>query len=362
MSRTTANDFESRVGQFRPDLENLLTTFLTSEQDVTRTLEEMARQYNVPFLPTDDRISVTQIGGEKRRGACPTLYISFRQPTLLPSPERKRQGVKLAIGLAIGAMMADARAGAGWRVVFERVDEDGKAPAELPEALHGASAIYTLAFDSFISSQTIGIPRGAIRAAERSFSATVKAPGVGSHEPAYGNPIQITGHIITALGQLTTRRTDPLRPARIVTTSLLSENSADRCQSVTLTGKLQATYSADLENISRLLERTLVGITGGFDCTYELDFGEERASLQADPVLLAHLRAAATFLLGPAKVASIDFLNSSHSDILVRSWSSPCCVVSLADPAAHVENGISAAMQMLTTAETGTKSLTWLFL
>ncbi|AFZ66259.1 M20 family metallopeptidase [Deinococcus peraridilitoris] len=147
----------------------------------------------------------------------------------------------------------------------------------------------------------VALKSGPLMAAPDTFELTVIGKGghgAMPHETV--DPIVIAAHIVTALQTIVSRQRDPLEPAVVSVTTFQSGTAHNIIpNSAVLTGTVR-TFDASLrEQIPRLMERLVQGLTDGFGASYQLNYTFGYRATVNDPEVTDVLRSVVRDTLGP---------------------------------------------------------------
>ena len=320
----------------------------------------VAQDFNLAFSSFDNRVAVVNLGNAVPDAAVPVLHIASRKP----DPSQESDGGQLfAVGIGMAAFIKTHGGDkvAPGRIVFEEIEATPQNNHYVFSLLHSACGIYSLSSDPSIPINAIGIRKGVVQPTLMPFKVTLLPAFVPRDVSETGtNTIQVLGHIITSLCQITTRRIDPLRPARIVMRSVSSE-AVGGGVSVTLRGEVQCVNSEDIESISGLMETTVQGVSRAFATECEVTFESATPGVETDEQFTERFMRGARLILGSAGVVKIEFLRSDLTPVSSYIGSVPVCVVSLARPSGMSLGTLEEKRDVLTILETGVKSLAWAF-
>jgi len=167
--------------------------------------------------------------------------------------------------------------------------------------LENICGLWNLRTNSNIPSGSVGIKLGSVFSTVEDFALTIFCK---SNSP---NVITATANIITALNQLTSRKTDPLKPANITISSIHSSSPGTSTpNSVEVKGSYSTSDEAVAKQIRSLIKESVHGFTKAYDLEFEIQT-TKCSAVTFDESLSLHLSNAAKEVLGSIKVMALEY-------------------------------------------------------
>lgn len=161
--------------------------------------------------------------------------------------------------------------------------------------------LWNLRTNSNIPSGTVGVKLGSVFSTVEDFKLTVLSK---NNSP---NVVPVTTNVITALSQLTSRKTDPLKPAKITICSIHSSGpNGFAPNSVEIKGNFATSDEAVAQKIPSLIKESVQGLTGAYGVEFEIQM-TKRSVVTFDESLSLHLSNAAKEVLGSDKVITLEY-------------------------------------------------------
>jgi len=168
--------------------------------------------------------------------------------------------------------------------------------------------LWNLRTNSNIPSGTVGVKLGSVFTVE-DFKLTLLSK---NNSP---NVVAVTANIITALSQLTSRKTDPLKPAKITICSIHSSGpNGFAPNSVEIKGNFATSDEAVAQKIPSLIKESVQGLTGAYGVEFEIQM-TKRSVVTFDESLSLHLSNAAKEVLGSDKVITLEYSREPSLDL-----------------------------------------------
>ncbi len=167
--------------------------------------------------------------------------------------------------------------------------------------LENISSLWNLRTNPNLRSGSVGIKLGSDFSTVEDFVLTVFSK---NHSPKV---IPATANIVTALNQLTSRKSDPLKPSKI---TIFSIHSLDREMRAPNSVEIKGNYSTSNQEVARqmssLIKESVQGLTKAYDVEYEIQKTKSSA-VTFDEAISLHLSQAAKEVLGSAKVVALEY-------------------------------------------------------
>ncbi len=189
-----------------------------------------------------------------------------------------------------------------------------------PVAELAADEVIVLDFDESLRPGQVGFLTGTIIPSQQTFELTVsKKDGQYDAASAY-NLVPLAAHIVAAVSQIPTRKTDPLKMARVGFTSISSTARAagGPATALTLQGVIHAPAPSIAETIPRLIEQESRALAGTLDLSLEFLYGPRVPEIRSDSQLQEELRIACTTIFGSANVLALEFLTRDYCGLMLH--------------------------------------------
>jgi len=158
--------------------------------------------------------------------------------------------------------------------------------------------------DPFIETGCIGLRRGALTAACKSFQITVNGKSGHSARPFQAvDPIPAATNVVSLFYQLAPRSIDSRYPLALSVSSIQSGASFNAIPDhAIIRGTLRAARLVDLEAVQKRMSAIVAGVAESTGCEVELNFLHSCPATDNDPVIIETLEAAVLEVLGPEGV------------------------------------------------------------
>jgi|GEM_PF-5661327 len=355
----TAEDFTNQFSAFRPVLPKLLASLLEMRHEPFPPNQILSR-LELPHSRLQDNVTVVDLGQVAQNTPAQVFHVPYR-PAGLSGAWHADQFVVVAVSIATAAF-AKTLGGdniSPGHIIFERIAQPSQPADRVSALLKSAVAFYSLNCGPSVPATAIGIRSGCVMPARRPVKITLlPAKDSANLQESGHKTIQVLGQMVASLCQITTRRTDPLQPARIVMNSVKSESSPSGV-CVTLLAEVQCVHSSDIDPILRLVETTVEGVSRAFGTEFEMKLEPLKPGVTPDEQVTARFAEAARQVLGAANVVAVEFLRQELATVSHYLKRVPGCVLFLAQPTEIAPGKRDTNGDLLTILETGVKSLAW---
>ncbi len=183
----------------------------------------------------------------------------------------------IALGTAIAMAEHKAKLPGNIRFIFQPSEESKEGGSvEMIEdgALEGVSGIFGLHAYPYLNSGEIGYKYGVMMASADIFTIEIfgkSAHGARPHEGV--DAILVTSMIVNSLNHIVSRMIDPLHPA-VISLGTISGGMASNiiCDHVLLKGTVRTINEEIRNNIPRMMESSIEGISKSMGATYNFDY------------------------------------------------------------------------------------------
>ncbi len=197
--------------------------------------------------------------------------------------------VHAAIGLGVASVLhaLQSHLPGSFRLLFQPAEEatPGGALAMIQAgSLEGIEWIFGVHVDPGLEAGKVGVRYGAALASIDSFELEIQARGGHAAYPHLSvDVIQVAAHVIQALHQIVSRRIDPVKPV-VISIGTIHGGEADNVlpDSVRMTGTIRTLDNDVHQQLPKLMEETVAGITSTFGASYRFQV------TPGAPVLLNH--------------------------------------------------------------------------
>lgn len=216
--------------------------------------------------------------------------------------------------------------------------------------LKNICGLWNLRTNSNISSGCVGIKLGSVFSTVEDFALTIFSRSNSS------NVITATANIITTLNQLTSRKTDPLKPANITISSIHSSSAGTSIpNSVEVKGSYSSSDEAVAHQIPSLIKESVQGLTKAYGLEFEIQTAKHSA-VTFDESLSCHLSNAAKEVLGSVKVVDLEYSRYPSPDLTHYLKAVPGTIL-------EIGTGDSkSAVPLEESIRSGFKTVSWAFL
>jgi len=237
----------------------------------------------------------------------------------------------MGVVLILKVQRAGARLERNVRVVFQ---------TERPPHVHHAQALIDngllsnvcrvlgLHFNPDLPADRIGLRAGTLFPAKYDFCLTIRRRGdrAGSH-----NLVHAAARVVATLTQITSRKTDPLKPTIISFQSIRNAPIPETgAESVELRGYIEVFEERVFAEVVPLLKATIAGILNAVDMSFGWQNKEERGLIHTDPEAYQSLRQAAQASIGKSRVRDLEYPSKMSADLAEVFTHVPGVVLELA--------------------------------
>ncbi len=189
------------------------------------------------------------------------------------------------------------------------------------------SAIVALHVFPDLPAGTIGCKPGMMTASSDRFSVVLYGrSGHGAKPHQTIDAVLVAAKVITTLQHIVSRRIDPIRPA-VITIGTISGGTAENivADRVELTGTVRSLDTSVREELPRLMEQVIKGITLAMGAEYEFSFARGNPSVVNDPKLTSLLMESGKEILGRDRVVEITEPTMGGEDFAFYAERVPAC-------------------------------------
>jgi len=216
--------------------------------------------------------------------------------------------------------------------------------------LKNICGLWNLRTNSNISPGCVGIKLGSVFSTVEDFALTIFSKSNSS------NVITATANIITALNQLTSRKTDPLKPANITISSIQSSSlGTSTPNSVEIKGSYSTSDEAVAQQIPSLIKKSVQGLTKAYGLEFEIQT-TKRSAVTFDEPLSLHLSNAAKEVLGGVKVVALEYSRYPSPDLTQYLEAVPGTILEIGTGESRPEIPLEESIR------SGFKTVSWAFL
>jgi amidohydrolase len=170
------------------------------------------------------------------------------------------------------------------------------------------SAIFALHVFPELPTGVVGTKPGPFLASADTFRISIKGKSAHASRPHQGiDPVLIAAQAVNALHHIVSRSINPLKPA-VLTVGKIEGGFAENVipDEVKMAGTVRTLDPEVREELPRLIEKTLCGVTSAYGGSYQFTFEEGTPPLINDPKTTYFALEKAKELLGPERVVLIE--------------------------------------------------------
>ncbi len=199
------------------------------------------------------------------------------------------------------------------KFVFESSQSGSSARIVGSACLGDSTAMMSIEANTLLQEGHIGVKAGTLCPLQQHFCVRLSRPNSGV--PASPSLHAAASHLTTWLSQLTTRKLNPLTPARIVVDPLASCGQEADGDVRLLRGVVLATGPEALESVLAAMRATLYGLSRATGCEHTFELMDRTPALPASDKLNTLVAEIADAVLGAGRCVSLQHLNKDHSDL-----------------------------------------------
>lgn len=323
--------FKENLTEFLPEMRHLQREFLGSEESSRRTTDQLERiallleKHGLRTCPLGSAGFYVDVG----HGAGPRLLLRFaftEDPVAEPSsvlppdhPFQLKNLCELLTGLSLAVFLVrnQEHMNRSVRILFQKEwFHKAHYAREIFSTLDAEhlEAVWGLHFNAALPEATVGVMDGAVFPGRYRFLLTIQRGE--SFERSHLNVINTAAQVISTLNQITSRKTDPLKPAHVLLSAVQSLAAADGTpQSVQIEGYLNIFEPADADSLLTLLEKTIAGTVKAFEMSCTLETAKVSEAVAANTDLCREMLACARESLGEQKVIRLEFPSKISADL-----------------------------------------------
>ncbi|MCZ6817960.1 MAG: hypothetical protein O7G31_00525 [Calditrichaeota bacterium] len=222
--------------------------------------------------------------------------------------ERFQALLPAAMGVCLAAFFHRYEGSASVRIIFDAAVRVTQSASGADEDVGNATRVLGVSCDPAIPAGCVGVKFGVVHPR---FDRLVVELFRDASATAHSDLLEVAGHVVTSLTQITARKTDPLTPARVAFEAF-DKSLADKTSRVVLTGTIWALAESATHEIHKIVEKTLQAMATaygiGCNCTIE----EKQPSLQSDSAQTENLKRTAVETVGKDAFVDVEYL---HQDL-----------------------------------------------
>lgn len=204
------------------------------------------------------------------------------------------------------------------RCIFQPAEESATGARSMIEqgALGGVEAIAALHVEPFMETGTIGVRRGAMTAACKTFRINVQGKSGHSARPYQAlDPIPAAINIVSLFYQLAPRSVDARNPLAITVASIQSGASFNAIPDrAIIAGALRTTREEDLAQVQARMQAICEGVAHSTGCEVVIEFPEYAPATKNDLAVLSAIVEAGREIVGADGVQWIDLPSMGAED------------------------------------------------
>ena len=182
------------------------------------------------------------------------------------------------------------------------------------DILANVYAIYGFHFNQLLTAGTVGFKTQAIFPDRHEFSIAVH--GRSEDDGQHLNMVNAAAQIVTVVNQITSRKTDPLKPAVLSLTSIQSSpTDVDSPSSVEITGNLETFDESVFKHVMQSIEKSVSGVANVFDMSFEIDCRKRHNLVNSQADILLQMLNVAEQCVGADKVTQLEYPSRLSNDL-----------------------------------------------
>ncbi|MHC5003120.1 MAG: M20 metallopeptidase family protein [Planctomycetota bacterium] len=204
------------------------------------------------------------------------------------------------------------------RCIFQPAEESSTGAREMIRqgAIDGVDAIIAVHVDPFIDAGIIGVRRGPLTSACKSFRVRVRGRSGHSARPHEAvDPIPAAISIVSMWYQLCPRSIDSRCPLALTVASITAGTSHNAIpDEATICGTLRTTRVEDTEVVQRRMESVVRGVGEATGCDVRLEFPHHNPPTDNDGAMIDLMAGAAREILGPDQIRWLELPSLGAED------------------------------------------------
>ncbi len=204
------------------------------------------------------------------------------------------------------------------RFIFQPSEETATGARSMIEqgAIEGVAAIMALHVEPFLPTGTIGVRRGAMTAACKTFRIGIRGRSGHSARPHEAiDPIPAAINLVSMLYQLAPRSIDSRNPLALTVAAINAGSSFNAIpDSAVISGTLRTARVEDIEAVQARMDSVCRGIAESTGCEVELKFPEYAPPTENDLAVLSAMAEAGHDVLGPEAVQWLEVPSMGAED------------------------------------------------
>jgi len=204
------------------------------------------------------------------------------------------------------------------RFVFQPAEETAMGARMMIQqgALNGVEAIMAVHVEPFIEAGIIGLRKGPLTSACKSFKIVIKGKGGHSARPHEGiDPIPAAVEIVSLFYQLGPRSMDNRYPLSLTVASIEAGHSFNAIpDEAVILGTLRTARVQDMENVQRRMDAVIKGVAQATGADIAIEFPIYAPATDNDPAVIDLMEKAAIEALGPNSVQWIEVPSMGAED------------------------------------------------
>ncbi|MCI0674876.1 MAG: amidohydrolase [Phycisphaerales bacterium] len=220
-----------------------------------------------------------------------------------------------------------------FRAVFQPAEETATGALSMISqgALENVQAILAVHVEPFIQAGLIGLRKGPLTSACKSFHIVIHGRSGHSARPYQAlDPIPAALNIVDLFYQLGPRSMDSRYPLALTVASMHAGSSFNAIpDQATISGTLRTSRLEDLQAVQKKMEDVIKGVAQATGCSITMDFPQYAPATNNDGRLIDIMAAAATSLLGKDGVQWLDVPSLGAEDFAFYQEKIPGAIVRL---------------------------------
>jgi len=230
-----------------------------------------------------------------------------------PANEGENQLVAAATSLSIMTFIRrfSERLAVRPQFIFESSQTGSSARIMGSACLSDSIEVLSVEANTLVQEGNVGVKKGALCPLQQHFCVRLSRPNSGG--AAAPSLPAAASHLTTWLSQLTTRKLNPLTPARVLMDPLASMSKEEDVDARLLKGVVLAVGEEPLESVLAAMRATLEGLCRATGCEHHFELLGRTSVLLASESLNALVESTAATVLGSGRCVSLQHLNKDHS-------------------------------------------------
>ena len=232
-----------------------------------------------------------------------------------------------------GASLRNSSLKRNLRIIFQPAEESATGALSMIQqgALTNVQAIMAVHVEPFIEAGIIGLRKGPLTSACKTFRILIKGRSGHSARPFQAvDPIPAAVSITDLFYQLGPRSMDSRYPLALTVASISAGSSFNAIpDEAEMRGTLRTARIEDLAAVERKMEAIVAGVSVATGCEVTMDFPQYAPATNNDPAIIDTMAAAATDLLGVEGVQWLDVPSLGAEDFAFFQEKIPGAIVRL---------------------------------